>query len=122
MALARADAVNDRQELARLILGQAFRAYVMLTAFAASFVMFFGDDVLTLMFGAGIAEAVHPILLLIVLSNAIMVFRAYYFAQILFVDNGSRLMLLANTSHAVVTGVLSLTLIPHYALPAQPSP
>ena len=114
MALARADAVNDRQESARLILGQAFRAYVMLTAFAASFVMFFGDDVLTLMFGAGIAEAVHPILLLIVLSNAIMVFRAYYFAQILFVDNGSRLMLLANTSHAVVTGVLSLTLIPHY--------
>lgn len=114
MALARSDAVNGRQEAARLVLGQAFRAYSMLTAFAASFVMFFGDHVLSLMFGNSIAEAVHPILFLIVMTNAIMVFRAYYFAQILFVENGSRLMLIANASHAVMTAFLSLVLIPHY--------
>jgi O-antigen/teichoic acid export membrane protein len=114
MALARADAVNGRQEAARLILGQAFRAYVMLTAFAAAFVMFFGDHVLSLMFGSDIAEAVHPVLFLIVMSNAIMVFRAYYFAQVLFVEDSSRLMLITNTSHAVIAAILGLTLIPSY--------
>jgi O-antigen/teichoic acid export membrane protein len=57
---------------------------------------------------------VRPILLLILASNTIMVFRAYYFAQILFVDNGSKLLLIANVAHAIVTATLSLVLIPQY--------
>ena len=114
MALARADADAGRQEEARLLLGQAFRAYVMLTAFACAFVIHFAEPLLTLLFGASISAAVRPILLLILASNTVMVFRAYYFAQILFVDDGTKLLLIANVSHAAVATVLSLLLIPTY--------
>ncbi|MEQ1652380.1 MAG: hypothetical protein ABL897_07825 [Hyphomicrobium sp.] len=114
MALARADAVNGREEAARLLLGQAFRAYAMLTAFAIAFVMHFGEPLLTIIFGASITTAIAPILAVILVTNALMVFRAYYFAQILFMDNGSKLLLIANICHAAVAAVLSLTLIPIY--------
>lgn len=114
MALARADAVNGREEAARQLLGQAFRAYAMLTAFAIAFVMHFAGPLLTLVFGASIATAVQPILAIILATNTIMVFRAYYFAQILFMDNGSKLLLIANVCHAIVAAILSLTLIPVY--------
>ncbi len=114
MALARADAVNGRQEAARLLLGQAFRAYAMLTAFANVFVFHFAEPLLTLVFGANIAAAVHPIVFLILASNTIMVFRAYYFAQILFVDDGAKLLLIANVCHAIVATLCSLALIPSH--------
>ena len=114
MALARADADNGRQEGARLLLGQAFRAYTMLTAFAGAFVIHFATPLLTILFGASVATAVQPILLLIVASNTIMVFRAYYFAQILFVAEGTKMLLIANVCHAVVAAVLSLALVPVY--------
>lgn len=114
MALARADAVNGREEDARLILGQAFRAYAMLTAFAIAFVLHFSQPLLNILFGASIAEAVAPILTIILATNVLMVFRAYYFAQILFIDNGSKLLLIANVCHAIVAAILSLTLIPSY--------
>jgi O-antigen/teichoic acid export membrane protein len=114
MALARADAVNRREEAARLLLGQAFRAYAMLTTFAAAFALHFADPMLSLLFGSSIASAVRPILLIILATNAIMVFRAYYFAQILFIDNGTKLLLIANVCHAITAAVLSVTLIPKY--------
>ena len=114
MALARADADNGRQEGARLLLGQAFRAYTMLTAFAGAFVIHFATPLLTILFGASVATAVQPILLLIVASNTIMVFRAYYFAQILFVADGTKMLLITNVCHAVVAAVLSLALVPVY--------
>jgi O-antigen/teichoic acid export membrane protein len=118
MALARADADNGREEAARLMLGQAFRAFAMLTAFAAAFVLHFSQPLLTLLFGESISTAVRPILLLILASNVIMVFRAYYFAQILFVADGSKLLLIANVCHAVVAASLSLLLIPKYGAAA----
>ena len=114
MALARADAVNGREEAARLLLGQAFRAYAMLTAFAIAFVLHFADPLLSLVFGASIAVAVKPILLIILATNTVMVFRAYYFAQILFMDDGSKLLLIANVCHALLAASLSLLLIPEY--------
>ena len=112
MALARADAVNGREEAARLLLGQAFRAYAMLTAFAVAFMVHFSDPLLSLVFGGSIAVAVKPILFIILATNTIMVFRAYYFAQILFMDDGSKLLLIANVCHAIVAACLSLLLIP----------
>jgi O-antigen/teichoic acid export membrane protein len=118
MALARADAVNGRQDAARLMLGQAFRAFTMLTAFAGVFALHFAEPLLTTLFGASISASVRPILLLILASNMIMVFRAYYFAQILFVDNGSKLLLIANVAHAIVTATLSIWLIPRYGAAA----
>jgi O-antigen/teichoic acid export membrane protein len=114
MALARADAVNGRQEAARQLLCQAFRAYVMLTAFATAFVGHFSDPLLTLVFGASIASAVKPILFIILATNAVMVFRAYYFAQILFMSDSSKVLLIANVLHAVTSAVLSVVLIPLY--------
>jgi O-antigen/teichoic acid export membrane protein len=118
MALARADADNGREEAARLMLGQAFRAFAMLTAFATAFVLHFSVPLLTFLFGESISTAVRPILMLILASNVIMVFRAYYFAQILFVADGSKLLLIANAGHAVVTASLSLLLIPIYGAAA----
>jgi O-antigen/teichoic acid export membrane protein len=118
MALARADAGNGREEAARLMLGQAFRAFAMLTAFATAFVLHFAVPLLTVLFGESITTAVRPILLLILASNVIMVFRAYYFAQILFVADGSKLLLIANICHAVVAASLSLLLIPKYGAAA----
>jgi O-antigen/teichoic acid export membrane protein len=114
MALARADAVAGRQDPARQMLGQAFRAYTMLTVFANVFVLHFSQHLLTLIFGASIATAVTPILPLILATNTIMVFRAYYFAQILFMDDGARLLLISNISHAIAAATLSILLIPHY--------
>lgn len=114
MALARADAVAGRQEDARQMLGQAFRAYAMLTAFGTAFVWHFSMPLFTLIFGKDIAVTVQPILLIVLLTNAIMVFRAYYFSQILFVDNGGKLLLSANVLHAVVAASLALLIIPHY--------
>lgn len=114
LALARADAVAGRQEPARQMLGQAFRAYSMLTIFATVFIMHFSKPLLTLLFGSDVVAAIEPILILILATNAIMVFRAYYFAQILFFDRGASLLLISNISHAIAAASLSFLLIPQY--------
>ncbi len=118
MALARADAVGGREEDSRLILGQAFRAFTMLTTFAFAFVLHFGKPLLSLMFGADIYGAVQPFLIIILATNTMMVFRAYYFSQLLFMDDGARSLLVSNAAHAVVAGVLSVAFIPQYGAPA----
>ena len=112
LTIARAELVAGREDEAAKILGQAFLAFTALAAFGAATVLRFDRLVLDAMFGATIGEAVEPVLALIVACSVLLVFRAYYFAQVSYMLQDSRLMVWSNAVHFVLMLALGLVLAP----------
>ena len=50
---------------------------------------------------------------MLILASILMMFRAYYFGQIIYFTTSSRLEAVASTATLATVGVLSLALIPH---------
>jgi O-antigen/teichoic acid export membrane protein len=116
IAIARSDATAGRQQAAATVLGQAFCAYTALAAFGAAVVLRFNRLILDTMFGTAIGALIEPILPVIVASNAAMIFRSYYFSQVLYLMPDSRQLLVSNAYHAATVAVTALLLVPKFGM------
>lgn len=112
MAIARAEIVAGREAEAVRVLGQAFLAYVALTAFGSAGILRFDRLFVDAIFGREIGEAVEPALPLIVAASAVMVFRSYYFGQVLYLTDKPELLVRSNAAHCLVMVVVGLALAP----------
>ena len=115
-AIARNDIVAGRQDQASHSLGQAFLAYTALTAFAATFVLRFDRWIFDTLYGSEIGAAVEPIIGLIVINNAALIFRAYFFGQIIFLTPSSSLLFYSNLASVTISTLLGFTLVPGYGM------
>ncbi len=109
LSVARAEAVEGREDRAEAVLGQAFLAYTALTTFAAAFILRFDRLLFDTLFGEEVGAATEPMVALIVASNAAAMFRAYYFGQVLYLMPSSHQLIYSNVAHlltALVTGVI----------------
>lgn len=115
-AIARNDIVAGRQDQASQALGQAFLAYTALTAFAAAFVLRFDRWIFDTLYGPDIGAAVEPVIGLIAASNAAVIFRAYFFGQIIYLTSNSSLMSYSTLASVATTSVVGLLLVPTYGM------
>ena len=116
MAIARAELLAGREDEAVDVLGQAFLAFTALTAFGAAAILRFDRLVLDIMFGAAIGETVEPVLGLIVASGVLLVFRSYYFGQVLYLTKDASLLVRSNAVHCALMVVLGLALTPRLGM------
>ena len=116
MAIARSEAAAGRQEAASGVLGQAFCAYTALAAFGAAFILRFNRLIIDTMFGGAIGAMIEPAMPIIVACNAAMIFRSYYFSQVLYLMPDSRQLLVSNAYHAATVAVAGLLLIPKFGM------
>ena len=112
MSVARAAAVEGRESEAGAVVGKAFLAYVAFTSFAALAILRFDRIFIDLLFGASVGAAVEPVIALIVASNVVLVFRGYFFGQVLYLMETSHVLLVSNAIHTLTVATVGLLLVP----------
>lgn len=114
ISIAKRDARERGMEAARPVLKDAARALTMVGAFGAVFFLTFDDLIVSVLLGPafrGPALALAPIL---VVASIFMLFRAYYFGQVIYFAKSSRLDAVASLVLLVAVACLSLALIPSH--------
>ncbi len=114
ISIAKRDARDGGMEAARPVLKDAARALTFIAAFGAVFFLTFDDLIVSVLLGPafrGPALALAPIL---IVASICMLFRAYYFGQVIYFAGSSRLDAMASLVLLVVVAFLTAMLIPEY--------
>ncbi len=116
IAIARSELKAGREDAAVEVLGRAFLAFTALAAFGTAGILRFNSLIFQTLFGAQIADAIDPVMPLILASSVLLVFRSYYLGQVLYLTNDSSLLVRSNGVHCAVMAVLGVILTPMYGM------
>ena len=97
---------------ARDVLNQAFCAYTAVSAFGAAFILCFEHPVIDALLGAAFREPTEALVPLFVLASVFMIFRSFYFGQVIFFGGSSKVELLASGAMVATAGACALALVP----------
>ncbi len=96
------------------VLCDTARAMTTIAAFGAVFFLTFDDLVVTILLGPGYREEARNLAPVLILASILMMFRAYYFGQVIFFTKTSGLEAAAAATTLVGVAVLSVLLIPRF--------
>lgn len=116
IAIARAELKAGNETSAVAVLGHAFLAYTALAAFGCAFILRFHRLILETLFGPVLADVIAPVLPLMLASSVLLVYRSYYFGQVLYLTPDSRLLLRSNAAHCAIMASAGLLLTPVYGM------
>ena len=94
------------------VLSDAARAMTLIAAFGAVFFLAFDDVVVTILLGPDYRAEARQLAPVLILASILMMFRAYYFGQVIYFTRSSRLEAAAAFATLVAVAALSLLLIP----------
>ena len=97
---------------AQRVLSDAARAMTLVAAFGAVFFLAFDDVVVTILLGPDYRAEARQLAPVLILASILMMFRAYYFGQVIYFTRSSRLEAAAAFATLVAVAALSLLLIP----------
>lgn len=100
----------------RVVLEDAFRAVVVTIAFGAAVMILFSKEIVEIVFGPAFREAARDVFPWLIVANAALVLRAFYFGQAIYFGQSSRNEAVASLSMITVTGVLALLCIPPFGV------
>lgn len=109
----RAAAVGDDAR-AHEVLEHAFRAYTAIAAFGCAFILRFEQVAIDTLLGRSFREPTENLVPLFLAASVLMVYRSFYFGQVIFFVQSAMLELAASLSMVVVVGVLAWLLVPTY--------
>lgn len=112
IAIAKRAAAQGNDARATEVLEHAFRAYTAVAAFGAAFIMRFERPVIDLLLGQSFREPTENLVPIFVLATIISVYRSFYFGQVIFFVQSSRLELAASAAMVSVVALLSALLVP----------
>jgi O-antigen/teichoic acid export membrane protein len=112
VSIAKREARAGGMEAANGVLRDAIRAMTTIAAFGAVFFLSFDEIVVTILLGPGYREEARHLAPVLVLASILMMFRAYYFGQVIYFTQTSHLEAAAAFATLVVVAILSLLLIP----------
>lgn len=95
------------------VLADAARAMALVAAFGAAFFLAFDDLLVSVLLGPDYRDPARALVPVLIGASILMMFRAYYFGQIIYFTDTSRLDAVASAATLGTAAVLSLTLIPH---------
>ncbi len=114
IAIAKRAAAAGNDERAREVLEHAFRAYTAVAAFGSAFIMRFERPAIDTLLGESFRVPTENLVPIFVAAAVLMVYRSFYFGQVIFFVQSSKLELAASAAMVSVVGVLSALLIPKY--------
>jgi O-antigen/teichoic acid export membrane protein len=112
VSLAKRSATAGDHAHAAAVLETAFTSLVAVAAFGAAFFLCFGPFIFTLVFGPDFARLAAGYFPILVLGNVFLTLRSFYFSQVIYFSESSRLELWVSTVTLAVSAALSALLIP----------
>ncbi|MCJ2011332.1 lipopolysaccharide biosynthesis protein [Methylobacterium sp. J-076] len=112
MSIAKREARIGGMAAASGVLCDAARAMTAIAAFGAVFFLCFDDLVVAILLGPGYREEARRLAPVLILASILMMFRAYYFGQVIYFTRTSRLEAAAAFATLVTVAAVSLLLIP----------
>jgi len=112
ISIAKREARVDGIAAASGVLSDAARAMTLIAAFGAVFFLCFDDLVVAVLLGPDYRAEARALAPVLILASILMMFRAYYFGQVIYFTRTSRLEAAAAFATLAVVAVLSLLLIP----------
>jgi O-antigen/teichoic acid export membrane protein len=109
---AKSDLREGNDAKAQDVLNHAFRAYTAVAAFGAAFIMRFEHPVIDTLLGPAFREPTEVLVPLFVLASVFMIFRSFYFGQVIFFGGSSKVELLASGAMVATAAVIGLMLVP----------
>lgn len=94
------------------VLGDAARAMTLIAAFGAVFFLCFDDLVVAVLLGPAYRAEARELAPVLILASILMMFRAYYFGQVIYFTRSSGLEAAAAFATLAAVAALSLLLIP----------
>ena len=116
VSVAKAAATRGDAGTAEHVLEDAFRAIVVTIAFGAAFMTTFSAELADIVFGPNFREAARIIMPWMLLANATLVLRSFYFGQAIYFGQSSRNEAVSAFAMIGVTTVLSFVLIPRFGM------
>ncbi|GLS45046.1 lipopolysaccharide biosynthesis protein [Methylobacterium brachythecii] len=116
ISIAKRDARGGGMEAANPVLRDAARALTLIGAFGAVFFLTFDDVVVSILLGPSYRASAMAVAPYLIVASICMMFRAYYFGQVIYFNGSSTLDAVASGALLATTGGLSLLLIPHYGV------
>ncbi len=114
MSIAKREARLGGMAAAEGVLNDAVRAMTAIAAFGAVFFLCFNDLVVAILLGPGYREEARHLAPVLILASILMMFRSYYFGQVIYFTRTSRLEAAAAFATLVAVACLSLLLIPRF--------
>ncbi|WP_342166756.1 lipopolysaccharide biosynthesis protein [Methylobacterium sp. SD21] len=112
MSIAKREARLGGMAAASSVLCDAARSMTAIAAFGAVFFLCFDDLVVTILLGPGYREEARRLAPVLILASILMMFRSYYFGQVIYFTRTSRLEAAAALATLVTVATASLLLIP----------
>lgn len=116
VSIAKRDAREGGMAAARPVLEGAARLLTLIAAFGAVFFLAFDDLLVAVLLGPDYREAALRVAPLLVAASILLMFRSYYFGQVIYFARSSRLDAVASVTLLAVIGGLSAVLIPRYGV------
>src|SRR5205085_133553 len=101
---------------ARRAKDDAFRALAATVSFGAAFIVTFADELVHVVFGPDFRGTARVLIPPLIIANAVLIFRAFYFGQSIYFGQSSRNEVIAAVLMLSVTGGLSVLLIPTHGI------
>jgi len=114
MSIAKREARIDGMAAASGVLCDAARAMTAIAAFGAVFFLCFDDLVVAILLGPGYREEARRLAPILILASILMMFRSYYFGQVIYFTRTSRLEAAAAFATLITVAFASLLLIPPF--------
>lgn len=116
ISIAKRDARDGGMDAAVPVLRDAARALTLIGAFGAVFFLTFDEYVVSILLGVGYRDSAMAVAPFLIAASICMMFRSYYFGQVIYFTGSSTLDAIASTILLMATGGLSLLLIPHHGV------
>jgi O-antigen/teichoic acid export membrane protein len=116
VSIAKRDARAGGMAAARPVLADAVRLMAMVAAFGAVFVLTFEGLIVSTLLGPGYRDTALSVAPLLLVSSILVMFRAYYFGQVIYFSPTSRLEAVASVATLCTVALLSVLLIPRHGI------
>jgi O-antigen/teichoic acid export membrane protein len=116
ISIAKRDARDGGMTAAEPVLRDAARALTLIGAFGAVFFLTFDDVIVSILLGPSYRASAMAVAPFLIAASIFMMFRAYYFGQIIYFTGSSMLDAVASAALLATTGGLALLLIPHHGV------
>lgn len=116
VSIAKNAAMRGDHAAARRSLLETFQALTVTVSFVAVFIVAFADEIVAAIFGPEFRETARTLVPWLLAVNAVLIFRSFYFGQSIYFGQSSRNEMIASAAMLIVTGIMSLVLIPRFAM------
>lgn len=116
ISVAKRTAQNGDEVATRHVLEHACRALMLVASLGAAFVLAFDEPIFRILLGPDFRESALSLAPYLVVASIFLVFRSFYFGQVIYFAGSSRLDIYAAAVLLAATGGISALLVPIYGI------